>query len=527
MDASAHAVRSEDRPGASRGAQLEVIRATDPVTIVVFGATGDLSRRKIFPALYQLRKAGLLPDRHAIVGCASTPLNDDAFRDQTRQALNEFVGGGAIPESEPMIRGLSYLGGNFLETAFYAALKEKLEALEKAQGLPGNRLYYLAIAPSIFPAVIKLLATSGLTPRKAGSWHRVIIEKPFGRDLASARALNAEVNTHLRESQIYRIDHYLGKETVQNILAFRLGNSIWEPLFNRRYVDHVQITVAETVGMEGRRGGYYDTAGALRDIVQNHMLQLLSLTAMEPPAAMDAQSIRDEKVKVLRALEPIPPDRAASWTVRGQYRAGKLGGEPVSGYRDEAGVSPASTTETYVALRLHIDNWRWAGVPFLLRTGKRLARRASEIAVQFKQPPLRFFAEMHDGGVAPHPRSNVLVFRIQPDEGISLWFAAKAPGMRVLLEEVRMDFLYGAAFRERLPEAYERLRLDALRGDASLFTRSDEVEYAWTFASSVLDGWGRLPPPALPNYDPGSDGPDEAQRLTEGTNAQWRPISQM
>jgi glucose-6-phosphate 1-dehydrogenase len=386
------------------------------------------------------------------------------------------------------------------------------------------------VAPEFFTTIISNLTAAGLVHKPQGdAWSRVIIEKPFGRDLESARKLNAEVTAVLDESQIYRIDHYLGKETVQNILSFRFGNSIFEPLFNQKYVDNVQITVAETLGMEGRRGAYYETAGALRDMVQNHMLQLLSLTAMEPPIALDAQSIRDEKVKVLRLLAPLTTKEVAASTVRGQYGHGECGGEVVKGYRQEEGVDPKSTTESFVALRLKLDNWRWAGVPFLLRTGKRLAKRVSEIAVQFKDPPMHLFRDVEaTEDVAPaRPKSNLLVLRIQPNEGISLSFACKRPGLLVQLEEVDMDFYYGEAFQERSPEAYERLLLDALRGDPSLFTRSDEVEYAWRYITSIHQGWAGLPPPKFPNYFPFTDGPDEANRLLEGTQAHWRSIRDM
>jgi glucose-6-phosphate 1-dehydrogenase len=382
------------------------------------------------------------------------------------------------------------------------------------------------VAPEFFTSIVKHLHAVGLVSSKRDqTWSRVIIEKPFGTDLASARKLNADITAILDESQIYRIDHYLGKETVQNILTFRFGNSIFEPLFNQKCVDNIQITVAETLGMEGR-GAYYDKAGALRDMVQNHMLQLLCLIAMEPPAALDAQSIRDEKVKVLRALVPLSRKQVAASTVRGQYGVGELNGSLVKGYRQEEGVVPNSLTETYVALRLKLDNWRWASVPIFLRTGKRLRRRLSEIAVEFKQPPLLLFQQLvnHEEWQPPQPKPNVLVIRIQPDEGISLSFACKKPGIQVELEEVQMDFYYRQAFPQRSPDAYERLLLDALRGDASLFTRSDEAEYAWRFINSILDGWAQLPPPEFPNYYPFTEGPEEAQHLLAGTQIRWRPL---
>ncbi len=507
------------------------VRARDPVTVVIFGASGDLSRRKLLPALYYLQSSGCLPDRYAIVGFARSELSDDAYRERMHAALKEHVkdGGAAIPADHPLVRALYYHAGNGDDPASFQALKARIEAIEKERGLPGNRIFYLSVAPELFPDIIKNLCASGLVhDRSASAWSRVIIEKPFGTDLESARALNATITSVLDESQIYRIDHYLGKETVQNILTLRFGNSIFEPLFDQKYVDHVQITVAEKLGMEGRRGAYYDGAGAMRDIVQNHMLQLLCLIAMEPPSAFEAGAIRDEKVKVLRAVAPLTRKEVAACSVRGQYGVGERDGTVVKGYRQEEGVDPRSVTETYVALRISIENWRWARVPFLLRTGKRLQEQCSEIAVQFKQPPLRLFRKIEvegDDELTPAMlRSNILIIRIQPQEGISLSFSCKQPGMQVRLQQVEMDFFYEWAFAQRSPDAYERLLLDALRGDASLFTRSDEVEYAWRFITSIHEGWAALPPPTFPNYYPFTDGPDEANRLFEGTRARWRPL---
>jgi glucose-6-phosphate 1-dehydrogenase len=524
-------VSRESAPGGAGG---EAFRARDPAAIVIFGASGDLSRRKLIPALYHLQHAGYMPERYAVVGFSRTDLSDEAYRQAMLGELREHLGPEAargLREDDPLLRSLHYVRGDGTDEESFRRLKARLDELDRERELGGNRLFYLSVAPHFFGPIVHHLRDAELLHGKHDrAWSRVIIEKPFGHDLQSARELNGAITRVLDEDQIYRIDHYLGKETVQNILTFRFGNSIFEPLFNQKYVDNVQITVAERGGMEGRRGAYYDTAGALRDIVQNHMLQLLCLIAMEPPSALEAQAIRDEKVKVLRALLPLGRKEVSDSTVRGQYGVGEADGEIVKGYRQEEGVDPLSMTETYVALRVKIDNWRWAGVPFFLRTGKRLRRRVSEVAVQFKQPPLHLFrqaADIADMDEPARPRSNVLVLRIQPDEGISLSFACKRPGMRIRLEEVNMDFFYGHAFHERSPEAYERLLLDALRGDASLFTRSDEVECAWRFISSILEGWAALPPPAFPNYYPFTDGPDEATRLVAATGRRWRSLAEM
>jgi glucose-6-phosphate 1-dehydrogenase len=507
---------------------VQPLRAQDPVTIVIFGASGDLAQRKLIPALCQLQQAGYLPERYAVVGFSRTPMSDDAFRDAMREVLRERTGdGGRAACDDAVVQAMYYHPGDAKDAASFQGLKAKLEAIEQERQLPGNRLFYLSVSPNFFAEIVTQLAAAGLIQAPHGStWSRVIIEKPFGRDLDSARALTAKMREVLDESQIYRIDHYLGKETVQNILSFRFGNSIFEPLFNRRYVDSVQITVAETLGMEGNRGAYYDGAGVLRDMVQNHMMQLLCLIGMEPPSALEAQAVRDEKVKTLRALVPMTREDVAANTVRGQYGVGEHDGKIVPGYRQEKGVAPESNTETYVALRTGIENWRWAGVPFFLRSGKRLSATLSEIAVRFKRPPMLLFREFaaREGFEAPEPHANWLVLRIQPDEGINLSFACKRPGMQLLLDEVTMDFVYGEAFHERSPEAYERLLLDALRGDASLFTRSDEVEYAWCFITSILSGWAQLPPPLFPNYYPFTEGPPEAHHLMAGNSGRWRPI---
>ncbi|MGH7790043.1 MAG: glucose-6-phosphate dehydrogenase [Candidatus Binatia bacterium] len=504
-----------------------LVRAEDPVTLVIFGASGDLSKRKLIPALYHLENAGHLPDRYAVIGFSRTPMSDAAYRESMRAALQERVGDQTVAADHKVVQALHYQAGDVSDPASFQGLKARVEQLERERNLPGHRLFYLSVAPTFFPVIVEQLAAAGLIrPCDGPVWSRVILEKPFGHDLQSARELTATIRQYLDERQIYRIDHYLGKETVQNILSFRFGNSIFEPLFNRRYVDSVQITVGETLGMEGNRGAYYDSAGAIRDMVQNHMMQLFCLIAMEPPSALDADAVRDEKVKVLRSLQPMTPEEVAEWTVRGQYGVGERDGKIVPGYRQEKGVKPDSSTETFVALRTKLDNWRWAGVPFLLRSGKRLAAQVSEIGVRFKRPPMLFFREVaQQQGLAPaQPRANWLVLRIQPHEGISLSFACKRPGMVVRLDDVTMDFDYQDTFQTRSPEAYERLLLDALRGDASLFTRSDEVEYAWRFVTSLIDGWAAMPPPAFPNYYPFTEGPDEVSRLLTGLSAKWRSL---
>jgi glucose-6-phosphate 1-dehydrogenase len=497
----------------------------EPFTLVIFGGSGDLAHRKLLPALYQLGHAGFLPEKYAVVGFSRSDISDQAYREQLVESQKSE--GLAAPADGALLGSLFYVSGDNDDAASFERLERRLVAIEKERGLPGNRLYYLSVAPQFFGTIVARLARQGMIRRRNDKcWSRVVIEKPFGRDLESARALNTELLEHLDESQVFRIDHYLGKETVQNLLAFRFGNSIFEPLFNQKYVDHVQISVAETLGMEGKRGAYYDHAGALRDMVENHMLQLLTMVAMEPPSTLDGSALRDEKVKVLRCLDPFDRRLVQENTVRGQYTAGRDGKEPVRAYRDEIGVDPQSTTETYVGIRLAVDNWRWAGVPFILRTGKRLQKRVSEIAITFKQPPQHLFRELAENNGLPYtPMANVLLFHLQPDEGISLTFASKQPGMRVKLDQVRMDFYY-QAFKKRSPEAYERLLLDALRGDASLFTRSDEVEHAWRFISSIQKGWAELPPPAFPNYAPFSEGPAEAQRLFAGTVGGVRSLAE-
>jgi glucose-6-phosphate 1-dehydrogenase len=481
----------------------------EPFAFVIFGASGDLSRRKLIPAIHHLASLGYMPEKYAIMGTSRSPMTDDEFRRLVTQAVEEHEKEEKTKLASNLDRLLPfvyYQPGDTTQVESFKMLKARLEQLDGQLGLQGNRLFYLAVAPDLVPTIVQNLHESRmLHDDNRHSWVRVVFEKPFGHDLTSARELNNKIKRLLHENQIFRIDHYLGKETVQNILTFRFGNSIFEPIFNRTHVQYVRITVAETIGMEGKRGAYYDTSGALRDIVQNHALQLLCLTTMEPPASFESEAIRDEKVKVLRSLPVMSTNAVAESTVRGQYR----------GYREEEGVRPDSKTETYVALRTTIDNWRWSGVPIILETGKRLAEHLTEIQIEFNQPPLCLFRQFAE--CPPNP--NFLIIRIQPNEGISLSFACKQPGTEFAVQEVKMDFPYDKAFNRRSPEAYERLLLDALRGDPSLFTRSDEVEAAWRFISSIQNAWKQMPDPAFPNYEPASPGPAEANRLLSSIQA--------
>lgn len=495
-------------------AMMRRSRAPEPATMVIFGATGDLAQRKLLPAIFGLWQDGLLGSAFNIVGVGRQELTDEQFKDFAINALKTSKETDAILEGslEKFRELLYYEGGDFGQDDIYKRVGEELDRAEEAHGGRKNALFYLSVPPSLFEPISNGLGRLGLDDESEG-WRRIVIEKPFGRDLQSARRLNEAIHRVWDESQVYRIDHYLGKETVQNLMAIRFGNAIFEPLWNRGYVDHVQITAAEDLGLEGR-AGYYEEAGVVRDMLQNHLMQLFALTAMEAPAAFDADAIRDEKVKVLRAVKPIPKDRVKSVAVRGQYGPGAMDGEKVLGYREEPNVNPKSSTPTYVAIKLEIDNWRWQGVPFFLRTGKRLPKKVTEIAVIFKRPPLGIFP----GGL----ERNVLAFRIQPDEGVSLKFSSKTPGQEMVLREVVMDFRYDA-FGAALESPYSRLLLDAMLGDATLFPREDEVDHAWQIVSDLLRAWEGTAAPDFPNYVAGTWGPDAADELI-GPDRRWRRL---
>jgi glucose-6-phosphate 1-dehydrogenase len=492
-------------------AGLGLPREPAPLSLVIFGASGDLTRRKLIPALFSLHLKGSA-SRMRITGFARRDWTTESFRARVRGMLDEEEAPAAsAAEKDSFAARVDFVRSSFENPDGYAALAGH-------PGAPPNRLFYLATPPDEYQVVLERLGAAGLADQSRG-FARVVVEKPLGRDLASARALNEAFARVFPEREIYRIDHYLGKETVQNIMALRLGNEIFEPVWNNRYVDHVQITMAETIGVESR-GHYYEGAGALRDMIQNHMLQLLSLVAMEPPVDLAPDSVRDEKVKVLKSIKPIGAEGVAAQTVRAQYAAGTADGVAVPGYRQEQGVAPGSQTETYAALRVQLDSWRWAGVPFLLRTGKRLSRRATEISVHFKRPPLDLFGRQVRSTAQP----NVLALRIQPREGITLGFNAKIPGRASDMRTVAMDFAYGSAFADDLPDAYEKLLLDAMVGDSTLFMRTDEVDSAWKFVTGVLDGWAAPGAPPLVFYRAGSSGPEDASRLLGTEERRWRRL---
>ena len=486
-----------------------LVRPSDPCTMVIFGATGDLTHRKLMPSLAGLAAKGVLPEPFTIVGYAIDQWDDERFRQELSGKIDSRLWGRFTPN-------LFYLPGDFRDPAGYARLRERLDRIDAEHGTAGNRLYYLATPPSFYVDIVRQLGAARMEREEGGCWRRIVIEKPFGRDLATARALNQEIRAVFREPQIYRIDHYLGKETVQNLLIFRFANRIFEPLWNREYVDHVQITVAETLGVE-QRGRYYEEAGIVRDMFQNHMLQLLCLIGMEPPAAFAADDVRDETAKLLRAIRPLPIKDLDRWAMRGQYGAGQIDGRSVPAYRAEPNVAADSVSPTFAALELRLDNWRWDGVPFYLRSGKRMPRKLSEIAVRFKRTPHLMFRPL---GRSSLP-ANWIVFNIQPDEGISLSFEVKQPGDEVRMRSVDMQFDYDALFGDP-PEAYETLLLDCMQGDQMLFVRDDWVELAWGVITPLLEAWAAHPPAGFPNYPAGIWGPPAADELIERSNRHWR-----
>jgi glucose-6-phosphate 1-dehydrogenase len=488
---------------------LQVARQPEPSAMVIFGASGDLTKRKLFPALYSLAYRRLLPEEFAVVGVARTEESDDDFRERMKKAVQEH-GRDEFRDDvwDGLAAGMRYVATDFADEGGENKVADVLGRLDEERGTGGNRVYYLAVPPGAFEMIVEAVGKR----RSAQGWTRLIVEKPFGHDLESAHELNDLLHRHFDETEIFRIDHYLGKETVQNMLALRFANGIFEPIWNRQFIDHVQITVAESIGIEGR-AGYYENAGAIRDIFQNHLLQLLALTAMEPPIDFTAESVRNEKVKVLKSIHTPGPKHV----VRGQYGPGFVEGEEVPGYRQEEGVDPGSLTDTFVAAKLFVDNWRWADTPFYVRAGKRLARRETTIAIQFKRAPHPPFEELAAEGLQP----NVLLIHIQPDEGVSLAIGAKVPGQGMQLRTVHMDFLYGGAFRADMPEAYERLLLDCMRGEATLFTRADEVDEQWQLVDAIVAAW-RRDRPSFPNYESGTWGPPSSDDLVHRDGRSWR-----
>ncbi len=498
-------------------------RTGEACVVVIFGASGDLTRRKLVPALYNLAVSRSLPSGFAVVGVARRDKGDDGFRGEMKEGVASFSRRKPIDPSvwADFEKGISYVAGTFENPQTYEKLRTHLESLDAERGTCGNRLFYLAVPPAEHGVIVSGLRGAKLVQpasaeRAGGPWSRVVFEKPFGHDLRSARALNDTIATVFDESQVYRIDHYLGKETVQNLLVFRFANSLWEPLWSREHIDHVQITVAEDIGVEGR-GKFYEQTGVTRDIVENHLMQLLCLTAMEPPISLAADAVRDEKVKVLKSLRPMERLRVQESVIRGQYGRGFVRADEVPAYREEPDVAPDSRIETYVAMRVFVDNWRWGGVPFYVRAGKRLARKVTEIAITWKKVPHSLF-RAPDGGITP----NVLAMRIQPDEGIALRFTSKEPGQHTLLRDVAMDFRYGSSFGSNTPEAYERLLLDSMRGEATLFTRRDEVEEQWAYIDHVFDAWAKENNPPPPIYPAGSWGPEQAEDLIAKDGRRWR-----
>ena len=491
-------------------------RTGDPCVIVIFGASGDLTKRKLIPAVLNLQNAGFLPRNLAVVGVARTQMSNAQFRDEVKpedKALSSDpmrAAWGALSER------IFYFAADATKSESFSGLAEFLKKIDGQVGTPGNYLFYLSVSPTFFAPIIENLGKSGLSKEEQGRWRRVVIEKPFGHDLSTAVELNRTIRSVIRENQIFRIDHYLGKETVQNLMVFRFGNGMFEPIWNRNYIDHVQITVAEELGVEGR-GPYYDTAGAMRDMVPNHIAQLVSLVGMEPPISFNADAVRDEQVKLLNSIEPLSPEEVLTSAVRGEYGPGEIDGKKVPGYRQEEKVPPESNTETFVALRLMVDNWRWAGVPFYARTGKRLPNRMTQIVIQFKQAPAMLFQHTSVDRLT----TNRLYIHIQPKEGISLRFGAKIPGPVLTMGAVEMDFDYVDYFGKNPSTGYETLLYDAMIGDATLFQRADMVEAGWSMVQPVLDVWKALPPRSFPNYASGSWGPGEADELLRRDGRHW------
>jgi glucose-6-phosphate 1-dehydrogenase len=496
------------------GVRLE--RTAEPCTVIIFGASGDLTKRKLVPALYRLTQERLLPAEFAILGFARSANSDEEFRAKMKEAVATYSEARRVDDTvwESFAQGIFYLSGNINDAESYRKMRERLDEIDRLRGTAGNRVFYLSTAPGFYSESVSQLGAAGLAKPEGKGWTRIIIEKPFGNSLASARQLNIDVAKVFDEDQVYRIDHYLGKETVQNLLVFRFANGIFEPVWNRQYIDHVQITNAEAIGVEDR-GGYYETAGVLRDMIQNHVFQVLSLVAMEPPNSLSANAVRDEKIKAMQAVRAIPADQVDDFAVRGQYGPGSVAGKQAKGYREEKDVNPESNTDTYAAVKLYFDNWRWAGVPFYLRSAKRMPKRVTEIAIQFKEAPHLLFRE--SGQLEP----NQLIVRVQPDEGITLRIGAKVPGQVTRIRWVNMDFRYGASFGVASPEAYERLLLDCILGDSTLYARRDMTERGWEIVMPILEEW-QSRKADFPNYEAGTWGPRAADEMLERDGRQWR-----
>ena len=502
---------------------LRFERRIPPCSVLIFGANGDLTMRKLLPALFRLAYERKLPAGFSIVGNSRTALTHEQFRAKMRESVEKYIENSPFDAAlwEDFERGIFYVPGDLGDPACYAALKQQLAEIERDRGTQGNVLFYLSTQPSFYASVVEQIGAAGLAHHEGGGWRRVVIEKPFGRDLSSAQELNRRITAVLDEKNIYRIDHYLGKETVQNVLAFRFGNTIFEPLWNRRYINHVQVTAAESIGVEGR-GAYYQEAGALRDMIQNHLLQVLATVAMEPPPQFEPDAVRDERAKMLRSIRILKPEEVPLHAVKGQYGKARIGNEEVPGFREEHGVSPDAQTDTYAAVTFFIDNWRWAGVPFYVRTGKRLPKRTTDIAIRFNSAPLSIFDSGHGTADSPLAAPNLLILRIQPDEGISLRFQSKDPaGGGMKLRPVSMDFNYGSSFGTRTPSAYETLLLDALAGDSTLYTRQDMVEASWRAVEPILNHWNNNKFD-FPNYAAGSWGPKASDEMLAVRGHQWR-----